>query len=80
MDKSLEGAQQNERSRFDNSARTRKSADALLDTMLHLTTIVHTLVFAFFILILYVCFANEWSFFTWHPLLMTIGVSKINLT
>lgn len=81
MDNSLEGAQQNERSRFDNNpTSSRNSADALPDTMLHLTTVIHTLVCAFFIVILYVCFANEWSFFTWHPLLMTIGVSKLKLT
>lgn len=59
----------------DNSARRSGSDDALLDIMVHLTTAVHTLIFAFLALILYICFANEWTFFTWHPLLMTIGVS-----
>lgn len=75
MEKPLESAPPNQRFiRSNNSART---ADALLDTMLHITTVVHTLIFAFLVLILCICFSEEWSFFTWHPLLMTIGVSFI---
>lgn len=53
----------------------RHQTSALFETMLHLTTVIHTFIFAFLVLILYICFANEWSFFVWHPFLMTIAVS-----
>lgn len=55
-----------------------RQTGALFETMLHLTTVIHTFIFAFLVLILYICFSTEWSFFVWHPFLMTIGVSLIN--
>uniref|UniRef100_A0A6P7GT79 ascorbate ferrireductase (transmembrane) n=1 Tax=Diabrotica virgifera virgifera TaxID=50390 RepID=A0A6P7GT79_DIAVI len=38
-----------------------------------LTTIAHVSVVIFVGLILYLCFARPFEFFTWHPLLMSVG-------
>lgn len=40
-----------------------------------LTTVAHCCVFAFVFLIVYLCFKEPFDFFTWHPLLLSIGVS-----
>lgn len=60
----------------DNSTvKSNKSRGVLIETMMHVTTVVHTVVLAFLVLILYACFSSEWVFFTWHPFLLTVGVS-----
>lgn len=76
MSKSAESVDLQSQSRSDNYNYRKSSNSLLLDTMIHVTTVVHTLVFAFLVLILYLCFANEWSLFAWHPFLLTIGVSQ----
>lgn len=40
-----------------------------------LTTVAHFCIFAFVLLILYLCFNEPFEFFTWHPFLLSIGVS-----
>ncbi|KAJ8918144.1 hypothetical protein NQ315_011601 [Exocentrus adspersus] len=38
-----------------------------------LTTVAHCCLAAFVLLILYLCFRHPFEFFTWHPLLLSIG-------
>ncbi|CAH1169630.1 unnamed protein product [Phaedon cochleariae] len=38
-----------------------------------LTTIAHVSVLLFVVLILYLCFCRPFEFFTWHPLLLSLG-------
>lgn len=38
-----------------------------------LTTVAHCCVFTFVFLIVYLCFKEPFDFFTWHPLLLSIG-------
>lgn len=40
----------------------------------HITTVVHTFIVCFVILIVYLCSTSDWQYFTWHPFLMSIGV------
>lgn len=43
----------------------------------YFTTVTHVLIIGFVLFILYICLTNEWIFFTWHPVLLAIGVSNI---
>lgn len=45
-----------------------------------LTVIAHICLGIYVIIICYLCFANPFTFFTWHPLLLSIGVSYSNIT
>lgn len=40
-----------------------------------LTVIVHFSLAIYVLIICYLCLANPFTFFTWHPLLLSIGVS-----
>lgn len=40
-----------------------------------LTIIAHFSLVIYVIIICYLCFAKPFTFFTWHPLLLSIGVS-----
>lgn len=40
-----------------------------------LTVIAHLCLAIYVVIICYLCFSNPFTFFTWHPLLLTIGVS-----
>lgn len=46
----------------------------------HISNAVHFFVFAYVIFILYICLINEWVYFTWHPILLAIGVSFVAAT
>lgn len=41
----------------------------------HLITASHAAILLYVFLIIYYCFSGEFQFFTWHPLLLSIGVS-----
>lgn len=41
-----------------------------------LTVIAHFCLGMYVAIICYLCFSNPFTFFTWHPLLLTIGVSN----
>lgn len=43
-----------------------------------LTIIAHFSLAIYVLIICYLCLANPFTFFTWHPLLLSIGVSKLN--
>lgn len=45
----------------------------------HLITGSHAAILLYVFLIIYYCFSGEFQFFTWHPLLLSIGVSINNL-
>lgn len=47
------------------------------DIFEHVSTVSHTLVIGLVAFILFLCFNEEFTFFTWHPLLYTLGVSLI---
>lgn len=45
----------------------------------HIITASHGAILLYTFLIIYYCFSGEFQFFTWHPLLLSIGVSMANL-
>jgi hypothetical protein len=46
----------------------------------NLTTAAHACILLYVTLIIYFCFSGDFQFFTWHPLLLSIGVSNCNRT
>lgn len=44
-----------------------------------ITVLAHFAVLIYVVIICYLCFSKPFTFFTWHPLLMSIGVSKYNV-
>lgn len=74
----MEGSEKNR----DESRRTLSS----IVTSGRVTNVVHLFIVAFAVYMLYLSFSGTIEFFTWHPILMSVGVSsyvlpfiKINL-
>lgn len=62
-----------EKQKTDSSDMKKQQKSRLDMVFMHVTTLVHVLILGYAIFMIVLCFKDEFTFFTWHPLLMTIG-------